>query len=134
MGTTAARAESLALTARGVHPGRLEASRPPPQHFSHVRPSLFEAGERSRVRFRAMIPRKKLVSADPSLVRDRRQILSMLDERMDAVTLAELRKNPPPLRDDSDENGKASGGDRDDVMASMARRLVRVPSESASFP
>jgi hypothetical protein len=82
----------------------------------------------------SMIPRKKLVSADPSLVRDRRQILSMLDERMDAVTLAELRKNPPPLRDDSDENGKASGGDRDDVMASMARRLVRVPSESASFP
>ena len=58
----------------------------------------------------------------------------MLDERMDAVTLAEPGKKPPPLRDDSDENGKASGGDRDDVMASMARRLVRVPSESASFP
>lgn len=80
-----------------------------------------------RVACGAMIPRKKLPSG-PSAQADRRQILAMLDERVDAVTLAELRKNPPPLQYDSDENGKTSGSDRDDVLASMARRLVRVPS------
>lgn len=82
-----------------------------------------------RVACGAMIPRRKLPSGQgPSAQADRRQILAMLDERVDAVTLAELRKNPPPLHDDSDENGKTSGSDRDDVLASMARRLVRVPS------
>ena len=49
-----------------------------------------------RVACGAMIPRKKLPSG-PSAQADRRQILAMLDERVDAVTLAELRKNPPPL-------------------------------------